>query len=139
MMKNLYTLLIAVTIIMGLGACNKETATTQTEVMTKMLANKNWYLDYTIQGNSVKSYVGQTTYFVTYLKNGTTSDSDGLIGSYTVEMVNNKSQIHIQAKTTNGNAIEYIYDIISIGDKKMIISKADTSQSTPAKFYFTSN
>jgi len=138
-MKNLYTLLIAVTIIMGLGACNKETATTQIEVMTKMLANKNWYLDYTIQGNSVKSYVGQTTYFVTYLKNGTTSDSDGLIGSYTVEMVNNKSQIHIQAKTTNGNAIEYVYDIISIGDKKMTISKADTSQSTPAIFYFTSN
>lgn len=138
-MKNLYTFLIAATIIMGFGACNKETATTQIEVMTKMLANKNWYLDYTIQGTATKAYVGQTTYFVTYLKDGITKDSDGLIGTYTVEIINNKSQIHIQAKTTNGNPIEYIYDIISIGDKKMIISKADANQSIPALFYFTSN
>ena len=70
-MKILYTILLAF-IIFTMNACNKETATTQTDVMNSMLANKNWYLDYSITGTSTKSYVGQSTYFVTYLKDGTT-------------------------------------------------------------------
>ena len=46
-MKKLYTLLIVV-ITCSIVSCNKETATTQTDVMNSMLANKNWYLDYSI-------------------------------------------------------------------------------------------
>ena len=80
-MKILYTILLAV-IIFTMNACNKETATTQTDVMNNMLTNKNWYLDYSITGTSTKSYVGQSTYFVTYLKDGTTKDSDGLISPW---------------------------------------------------------
>ena len=87
-MKTLYTLLI-VAITFTLVACNKETATTQTDVMNSMLTNKNWYLDYSITGTSTKSYVGQSTYFVTYLKDGTTKDSDGLTGTYSVELIGN--------------------------------------------------
>ena len=94
-MKTLYTLFIVV-ISFTLVACNKETATTQTDVMNTMLTNKNWYLDYSITGTATKSYVGQSTYFVTYLKDGTTKDSDGLTGTYTVEVINNQSQIHVQ-------------------------------------------
>lgn len=132
-MKTLYTLLIAVLV---LGACNKETATTQTDVMNNMLTNKNWYLDYSITGTSTKSYVGQSTYFVTYLKDGTTRDSDGLNGTYTVELINNQSQIHVQVKTANGNALEVVYNIVSVGDKKLVLSKLVQS-GTPTELYFT--
>ncbi len=135
-MKNLYTLFTALTILIGLVACNKETATTQTEVMQSMLANKNWYLDYSITGTSTKSYVGQSTYFVTYLKDGTTKDSDGLIGTYTVELMNTQSQIHVQVKTSNGNALEVIYNIVSVGDTKLVLSKV-VSTGTPTQLYFT--
>ena len=135
-MKILYTLFIAASLILGLAACNKETATTQTEVMNTMLVNKNWYLDYSITGTSTKSYVGQATYFVTYLKDGTTKDSDGLTGTYTVEIINNQSQIHVQVKTTNGNPLEYIYNIITVGDTKLVLEKTNTGQSTPTQLYF---
>jgi hypothetical protein len=135
-MKNLYTLFIAIAFVSVLGACNKETATTQTEVMNSMLTNKNWYLDYSITGTNAKSYVGQSTYFVTYLKNGTTNDSDGLTGTYTVELVNKQSQIHVQVKTSNGNALEVVYNIVSVGDSKLVLSKVTTT-GMPTQLYFT--
>jgi len=135
-MKILYTLLLAV-IIFTMNACNKETATTQTDVMNSMLTNKNWYLDYSITGTSTKSYVGQSTYFVTYLKDGSTKDSDGLTGTYSVEVIGNQSQIHVQVKTANGNSLEVIYNIISLGGSNLVLSKVVTT-GTPTKLYFTS-
>jgi len=134
-MRKLYILLLAA-IAFTFGSCNKETATTQTDVMNSMLTNKNWYLDYSITGTSTKSYVGQSTYFVTYLKDGTTKDSDGLTGTYTVEIVNNQSQIHVQVKTSNGNPLEVIYNIISVGDTKLVLSKVVTT-GTATQLYFT--
>ncbi len=134
-MKNLYTLFI-LAFTFTLVACNKETATTQTDVMNTMLTNKNWYLDYSITGTSTKSYVGQSTYFVTYLKDGSTKDSDGLTGTYTVELINNQSQIHVKLKTANGNPLEVIYSILSVGETKLVLSKV-VSTGTPTQFYFT--
>jgi hypothetical protein len=134
-MKILYTILLAV-IIFTMNACNKETATTQTDVMNSMLTNKNWYLDYSITGTSTKSYVGQSTYFVTYLKDGTTNDSDGLTGTYSVEVIGNQSQIHVQLKTANGNPLEVIYNIISVGETKLVLSKVVTT-GTATQLYFT--
>ena len=133
-MKTLYTLFI-VAISFTLVACNKETATTQTDVMNTLLTNKNWYLDYSVTGTATKSYVGQSTYFVTYLKDGTTKDSDGLTGTYTVEVINNQSQIHVQVKTPSGNPLEVIYNILSVGDNKLALSKVVTG--TPTELYFT--
>jgi hypothetical protein len=138
-MKFIQNLLIALFIstfvLVTLLSCNKETATTQTEVMNSLLTNKNWYLDYSITGTNTKSYVGQSTYFVTYLKDGSTKDSDGLMGTYTVELINNQSQIHVQLKTANGNPLEVVYNIISVGETKLILSKVTTS--TPIALYFT--
>ena len=134
-MKNLYILLLAV-ISFTIVSCNKETATTQTDVMNSMLTNKNWYLDYSITGTNTKSYVGQSTYFVTYLKDGTTNDSDGLTGTYTVEVVGNQSQLHVQLKTSNGNPLEVIYNIISVGETKLVLSKVVTT-GVPTQLYFT--
>ena len=134
-MKNLYILLLAV-ISFTIVSCNKETATTQTDVMNSMLTNKNWYLDYSIMGTSTKSYVGQSTYFVTYLKDGTTKDSDGLTGTYTVEVVGNQSQLHVQLKTAGGNPLEVVYNIISVGETKLVLSKVVTT-GAPTQLYFT--
>jgi hypothetical protein len=137
-MKYIYNLLIAIfAILMGLVACNKETASTQTDVMNNMLANKNWYLDYSITGTSTKSYVGQSTYFVTYLKDGSTRDSDGLTGTYSLEVIGNQSQINVQVKTANGNPLEVIYNILSVGDTKLVLSKA-VNTGSPTQLYFTS-
>ena len=134
-MKTLYTLFI-LAISFTLVACNKETATTQTDVMNSLLTNKNWYLDYSITGTATKSYVGQSTYFVTYLKDGTTKDSDGLTGTYTVEVVNNQSQIHVQLKTANGNPLEVVYNILSVGETKLVLSKVITT-GTATQLFFT--
>ena len=134
-MKTLYTLFIVV-ISFTLVACNKETATTQTDVMNTLLTNKSWYLDYSITGTATKSYVGQSTYFVTYLKDGTTKDSDGLTGTYTVEVINNQSQIHVQLKTAGGNPLEVIYNIISVGETKLVLSKVITT-GTATQLFFT--
>ena len=134
-MKTLYTLFILI-ITFTLVACNKETATTQTDVMNTLLTNKNWYLDYSITGTATKSYVGQSTYFVTYLKDGTTKDSDGLTGTYIVEVINNQSQIHVQLKTANGNPLEVIYNIISVGETKLVLSKVITT-GTATQLFFT--
>ena len=134
-MKTLYTLFI-LAITFTLVACNKETATTQTDVMNTLLTNKNWYLDYSITGTATKSYVGQSTYFVTYLKDGTTKDSDGLTGTYTVEVINNQSQIHVQLKTAGGNPLEVIYNIISVGETKLVLSKVITT-GTATQLFFT--
>ncbi len=140
-MKLLYTLLIAISTF-TLFSCNKETANTQTNVMNSLLTNKNWYLDYSITEAMtsttpvvLKSYVGQSTYFVTYLKNGETKDSDGLSGTYTIEVINDQSQIHVQVKTSNGNALEVIYNIISVGTSNLVLSKAVSGLIT--KLYFT--
>ena len=134
-MKQLYTLLIAA-FTLTLVACNKETPTTQTDVMNNMLTNKTWYLDYSVTGSTTKSYVGQSTYFVSYLKDGSVRDSDGLTGTYTVELINSKSQIHVQVKTANGNPLEVFYNIISVGDSKMILAKQVTSGAA-TQMYFT--
>ena len=134
-MKTLYTLFI-LAISFTLVACNKETATTQTDVMNNLLTNKNWYLDYSITGTATKSYVGQSTYFVTYLKDGTTKDSDGLTGTYTVEVINNQSQIHVQLKTANGNPLEVVYNILSVGETKLVLSKVITT-GTATQLFFT--
>ena len=134
-MKTIYTLFLALISLM-LFSCNKETANTQKDVMKSLLVNKNWYLDYSITGTATKSYVGQSTYFVTYLKDGTTKDSDGLTGTYTVEVINNQSQIHVQLKTANGNPLEVIYNIISVGDTKLVLSKVITT-GTATQLFFT--
>lgn len=133
-MKFIYTLLIAI-FTFTMVACNKETATTQTDVMNTLLTNKSWYLDYSITGTSSKSYVGQSTFMVTFYKDGRTEDSDGLKGTYTVEIVNNQSQIHVQVKTPSGNPLEVIYNILSVGDNKLALSKVVTG--TPTQLYFT--
>ena len=135
-MKYLNIFLITSLVLLNVS-CNKEIASTQSELMNNMLTNKSWYLDYSINGNNIKSYLGQSTYIITYYKDGRTEDSDGLAGTYTIEMVNNKSQIHVQVKTNNGNSLEVVYDIVSVGTSKLVLLKNNSTQSSSTQLFFS--
>lgn len=129
----LYSLLAACTFI---GSCSKDTTLAETNLAQKMIQDKAWFLDYSQTGTLTKTYVGQATYYINFLKNLTTQDSDGLNGSYSVEKITGQLQIHVQAKTSNGNPIEYIYTIVSVGSENLILSYTVSGKLT--QMYYTS-
>jgi hypothetical protein len=125
--------------LLFLLACKKDAAFAELNVASKLLADKIWYLDYakiTTAGSTAnKNYIGQSTYSINFLNNYTTSDSDGLVGIYSVEKNNGQLQIHVQVKTNNGNNLEYIYNIESIGAKHLVLTS--TNAQTFVKQYFS--
>lgn len=122
-----------------LASCKKETSNADVQLSYQLLADKTWYLDFSITGTTKRTYVGQSTYFIDFLKNKTTVDSDGLTGFYTVEKMGNQLQIHVQAKTTSTNNVEYVYNIESIGSGNMILNYTATGATEPTKLYFSTN
>ena len=136
MRKFLLNLLMVAFIGTSITSCSKDTAFAETSLAQKMIEDKAWFLDYSQTGTLTKTYVGQATYYINFLKNASTQDSDGLNGSYSVEKINGQLQIHVQATTSNGNPIEYIYDIISVGAENLILSYTLSGKIT--KLYYTS-
>ncbi len=119
-------------------SCKKDTIDAEVNLSYQMLSDKTWYLDYSITGTSKRTYVGQSTYFINFLKNKTTLDSDGLKGSYSIEKVGNKLQIHVQAQTSNTNNVEYVYNIELIGSSHLVLDYTLIGAKEPTKLYFTS-
>lgn len=121
-------------------SCNKSFTIKEADVAYKLIADKTWYLEYaqTTNGTTIssKSYVGQSTYFINYLKNFTTIDSDGINGVYALQNIENKLMIQVDAKTQNGNSSSYQYEVISIGGKNMILSYRIGTSNT--LYYFNS-
>jgi hypothetical protein len=107
------------------SACNKDNTGIEVNLAYRLIADKTWYLDYaqTTSGNiaSNRTYLGQPTYFINYLKSLSTSDSDGLLGIYEIIKNDTALQIKVQAITASGNASGYTYEIESIGAKSMIM------------------
>lgn len=136
-MKNIFKISLACILIINTTACNKEVSSTSTEVMQNMISNKTWYLDYSITGTAVQNFVGQSTYYISFLKNGTTKDSDGLNGTYSIS--NNKGvfTLVVNAKTLNGNTLNYSHTLESVGDVKMVQSFVASGQSSKTTLYFT--
>lgn len=120
-------------------ACSKVDPASQLELTKQMLEGKTWLLDYTITQtgtNAVtKTYVGQSTYFINFLKDNSTKDSDGIVGVYTIEKLGNQLQIHVNAKTNGSNSVEYIYNIESVGTKELIVFHSANNQTI--KRYFS--
>ena len=135
MRKFLLNLLMVAFIGTIITSCSKDTAFAETSLAQKMIEDKAWFLDYSQTGTLTKTYVGQATYYINFLKNLTTQDSDGLNGSYSVEKVSGQLQIHVQATTSNGNPIEYIYDIVSVGSENLILSY--TLSGTTTQLYYS--
>jgi|688.fasta_scaffold841519_2 hypothetical protein len=124
--KPIYTLLLSSLLFVSTISCSKEIAPSEATLSYQLIADKTWYLEYAQTTNgtntNTKSYVGQSTYFINYLKNLTTLDSDGLAGTYSLQNINNLLQIQVIAKTPNGNSSTYQYEVVSLGAKKMVLS-----------------
>ena len=138
MRKYTITFLFYLLSLLQLISCSKDTSGQEINLSYQLLSDKTWYLDYSITGTSKKKYLGQSTYFINFLKNNTTTDSDGLEGTYTVEKNGNVLQIHVQAKTSSTNTVEYIYNIESIGTGNLILYYTLNGATIPTKLYFSS-
>jgi hypothetical protein len=139
MNKYTITFLFCLLSLLQLSSCSKDTSGQEINLSYQLLSDKTWYLDYSITGTSKKTYLGQSTYFINFLKNNTTTDSDGLEGTYTVEKSGNILQIHVQAKTSSTNTVEYIYNIESIGTGNLILYYTLNGTTVPTKLYFSTN
>ena len=137
-MRKYLTYILFISTILTVG-CSKDTASAEINLAQQFLSNKTWYLDYTqtikATGTSTKTYLGQSTYFINFLKDLTTQDSDGLNGTYSVEKINGQLQIHVQAKTGSANSVKYIYNIESAGSSYLILSYTINGQTV--KQYFS--
>lgn len=122
-MKKLLILLSAS--ILLLSACKKDTTASEISLAYKMISDKIWFLDYnqtiTATKTSIKTYVRQSTYFIKFLNNLTTVDSDGIAGTYSVRKVNGRLQIYVVARTAGTNTLEYVYEIETLGANNMIL------------------
>jgi hypothetical protein len=133
------TFLFALLSISNLTSCSKDSSGAEINLTKQMLSDKTWFLDYSITGTSKRTYLGQSTYFIDFLKNDSTSDSDGLNGKYKVEKIGNILQIHVTAKTSNVNSIEYeiIYNIEAIGSRNLILYFTLPGEIVPTKRYYS--
>lgn len=138
-MKKLL-ILIGATIFL-LSACKKDTTASEISLAHKMISDKIWFLDYnqtiTATKTSIKTYVGQSTYFIKFLNNLTTVDSDGITGTYSVRKVNGKLQIYVVARTAGANALEYVYEIETLGANNMILYYSVNGVTT--KFFYNTS
>jgi hypothetical protein len=139
MKKYTITFLFCLLSLLQLSSCSKDTSGQEINLSYQLLSDKTWYLDYSITGTSKKTYLGQSTYFINFLKNKTTTDSDGLDGQFTIEKIGNVLQIHVQAKTSSTNTVEYIYNIESIGSANLILYYTLNGTTVPTKLYFSTN
>ncbi len=133
-MKNLRKLTILFLACI-LFSCKKDENTINAEIAYSMLSDKTWFLDYKQTGTDTKNYVGQSTYFINFLNDRTTKDSDGSKGSFSIVSSNGQLQISVNATTANGNPLIYTYQIESIGANNLILSFVVNGQTT--KMYFS--
>lgn len=120
-----------------LTSCKKDTATSSTDLTLEMLSEKIWYLNYTQAGSITNTYISSNTYYVKYLKNKTTEDSDGLVGTYSIVELDGQLQLKVSAKTVNNNTVNYTQTIETIGEKKLVLSYTPSGQTDKTTLYFS--
>ncbi len=137
-LKYTITFFLSLFVLMQLTSCTKDTSGAEINLANQMLADKTWQLDYSIVGETKKTYTGQSTYTMDFTSVGKkTKDSDGLDGTYEVKKVGSVLQIQIQAKTSGLNAVSYVYNIESIADEYLVLYYTLTGSTVPTKLYFT--
>lgn len=101
-------------------ACSKDKH--EPELARRMLSGKTWFLDYTLQDNLIKSFVGRSTYYIQFKEDGKTIDADGITGTYQLAINNNQLTLLVNGSTQNGVATNYNYKIVKIGYETLIVS-----------------
>ena len=126
-------------IVTVLCSCNKDNTGAESALAYQMLGDKIWYLEYTqtTTNNSTvsKTYVGQSTYYIQFLNDHTTKDSDVLIGTYTVANSGAQLQIVVNAKLTSGITSNYSYKVLSLGANNMVLFV--TNGNTTTNYYYS--
>jgi len=132
----------AILILIGIltfSSCKKDTDSATIELTQKMIKDKTWFLTYRVTNGTVKSYLGEPSYFINFLKNKTTKDSDGLEGTYMIKKENNQLQVAFQVKLPNQTSYDYQYDIDLIGESNLVFSYTPINTTDRIKLYFTLN
>jgi hypothetical protein len=101
-------------------SCSKEKS--EPETARLMIAGKTWYLDYTLQDNQIRSFVGRSTYFIEFKEDGKTNDADGITGTYLVTFKNNHLTLFVTGTTQKGVATNYDYKIDKIRHESLTLS-----------------
>ena len=118
-------------------SCKKETTTSKTDLTLEMLSDKIWYLNYEQNDSVTNTYISSNAYYIKFLKDKTTEDSDGLVGTYSIKELNGKLQINVIAKTVNKNTITYTHTIETIGEKKMVLSYTPSGQTSKITLFYS--
>jgi hypothetical protein len=87
-----------------------------------MLVDKIWFLNYSIQNDQIKSFIGKSTYFISFSNDGTTKDADGLFGNFLIEEKNKILSLHINAITQSYIKANYSYRIENISSDNLMVS-----------------
>ena len=136
---HIIAVFLALTSIFTLTSCKKDTDTATIELTQRMIQDKTWFLTYKVTNGTVKSYLGEPSYFINFLKNKTTKDSDGLEGTYLIKKENNQLQVALQIKLLNQTSYDYQYDIDFIGEGNLVFSYTPINTTDRIKLYFTLN
>ena len=117
-------------------SCKKDTLISETSISKQLIIDKIWTLDYSVSAGKTKNYVGQTTYEVNFYNNDSTRDSDGLIGTFRFQKNDTTLQLIVKAVTLQHNTVNYVYNVESIGEKKLVLSYDTSGQYI--KHYYSS-
>jgi hypothetical protein len=137
-MKYIQSIVYSIVLILSLWSCNKRVELSRENLIKQDLVDKFWYLETKTTGTTTQSFARQaTSYFITFSKNNTTIDSDGLQGTYSIVFVNDKYQLNVIAKTINGNSINYTNTLVLVNPTTMIQSYTMTGQAESTLLYFS--
>jgi len=134
-MKAIQIKILIFSLAITTSSCNKDTNAININLTASMLMDKTWFLDYKQSGNLNQTYVGQSTYFISFYKDNTTIDADGNKGIYSILSSNKQLQIIMNTKTIKGNDLDYSYQVISVGESNLILSFSFNGQIT--KMFFS--
>ena len=107
------------------------------EILSKnLLQEKQWFLEYKQIGATSKIYVGQSSYFINFLKDNTSNDSDGIKGTYSTSYgTDNKLRINFTVSTRSNIISSFQYVVEAIGANEMIFSFVQNG--TTNYYYFS--
>ena len=134
-MKAIQIIILIFSLAITTSSCNKDTNAININLTASMLMDKTWFLDYKQSRNLNQTYVGQSSYFISFYKDNTTIDSDGNKGLYAILSSNNQLQIIMNTKNIKGNDLDYSYQVISVGESNLILSFFFNGQIT--KMFFS--
>lgn len=134
-MKAIQIIILIFSLVITTSSCNKDTNAININLTASMLMDKTWFLDYRQSVNLNQTYVGQSTYFISFYKDNTTIDADGNKGIYSILSSNKQLEIIMNTKTIKGNDLDYSYQVVSVGESNLILSFSFNGQIT--KMFFS--